>query len=94
MPGDVKSEKSANTATYGVLGFSTPAAPAVIGVAAAPSPRVGDRFWDYLQLAQYTQMLQATCFAPESGPQLGLIFGTGDLVRRSGGPLGKRRRRC
>lgn len=94
MPGDVKSENTATTATYGVLGFSTLAAPAVIEEAAAPSPRVGDRFSDYLQLAQYTQMLQATCFVPESGPQLGFIFGTGDLVRRSGGPSGMRRRRC
>lgn len=59
----MKAHKSAKPATSGVLLFSTLAAPAVIEEEAGLSARVGGRFPDYLQLAHYTRMLQATGFA-------------------------------
>jgi hypothetical protein len=79
VPGDVKWHKTVRTVKAGVLRYSLPSAPAdvlqVQGLAAVTTGRIDD----YLQLAHYWRMLEASGHAADTGAR-GFIIGTDRLA--------------
>lgn len=81
VPGDVKWHKTVRTARSGRLRYSSLVAPAAVKEADGLAPRTTERVDDFLQLAHYWRMLEATGRAAPEGGAWGFIIGTDQLVQ-------------
>jgi predicted RecB family nuclease len=80
IPGDVKAHRTVKTVKNKSLRYSRPAAPAQAMTTPGLTEIVSDRLDDFIQLAHYARMLEASGYAPATGSRWGVIIGNDTMA--------------